>query len=74
MSNEADLGNEAAELFLNAAMAKQQSAGYKRLSPVGHCYFCDSPVTRGAIFCEGNECRDDWDREQRIRRIAGKWD
>jgi len=67
MSNEADQGNETAELFLAAALT-----GRKRmhLSPCGHCYYCDETVQRGVLFCSP-ECSADWEAEQKIKRIQG---
>lgn len=41
------------------------------LSPVGHCYYCDETVRSGVLFCS-SECREDWEKERRIKQIAGK--
>jgi len=67
MSDEADVGNDNAELFLAAALANRKRM---YLQACGHCYYCDETVQRGALFCS-SECRDDHQKEQRIRQIKG---
>lgn len=67
MADVIDEGNDNAELFLKSALSNRKVF---TLEPVGHCYYCDETVQRGVLFC-GAECRDDWQREQRIRRISG---
>lgn len=68
MSDIIDQGNENAELFLQSALSNRRAAS---LAPVGHCYYCDETVQRGVLFCSA-DCRDDWQREDRLRRISGK--
>ncbi len=40
------------------------------LLPVGYCHWCDSPVKASQLFCD-TECREDWESEQRMKRIGG---
>lgn len=40
------------------------------LLPVGYCHWCDSPVKASQLFCD-SECREDWESEQRMKRIGG---
>lgn len=37
----------------------------------GFCYYCDEVLRSPHIFCNA-ECRDDFEREQRLRTMAGK--
>lgn len=67
MADEIDRANEMAELNLAASLSVRRSS----LSPCGHCYYCDEPVRVGVLFCTA-DCRDDWQAEDKIRRIQGK--
>ena len=72
MSDEADVGNDNAELFLRAALNAQSKRHDAGLLPMMQCYYCLSPVGSSLLFCPGNECRDDYQCEQRIKRIKGQ--
>jgi hypothetical protein len=37
----------------------------------GFCYYCDETVHSPHIFCD-LDCRDDWEREKRLKQIAGR--
>lgn len=67
MPNEADYGNEAAEIFnqdaINAA-AKQ----HKPLPLTGFCHNCEEETA--AHFCS-KDCMDDYEYRQNIRRKQG---
>lgn len=67
MANEADYGNEAAEIFnqdaINAA-AKQ----HKPLPLTGACHNCEEETA--AHFCS-KDCMDDYEYRMRIRRKQG---
>lgn len=41
------------------------------LKPAGHCYYCDETIQRGVLFC-GSACAQDYEQEERIRRIIGQ--
>lgn len=41
------------------------------LPDIGACYFCDSPTADGHRFCDAG-CRDDYEREQKHKRIQGR--
>lgn len=62
MSDEADKGNEAAELFLRAALSKRQRAPGG--DAIGTCLNCGALCDAPARFCD-IECRDDYDRYAR---------
>lgn len=64
-----DNASEAAEMFLRIAMA---NVSHVTLKPTGRCYYCDSEVRAGLLFCPGGECSQDWEEERRRKEIAGK--
>lgn len=66
--DDVDRANENAEIYLTSALSNRRAVA---LRPIGYCYYCDTPVRVGVLFCAA-DCRDDWQREDRIRRIAGK--
>ena len=37
----------------------------------GYCYYCFERVHSPYLFCD-NDCRADWEREQRMKRIEGR--
>ena len=41
------------------------------LPATGACYWCGDDIAPGYLFCCG-DCRQDWDKAQRMRRITGK--
>ena len=66
MSDIIDDANERAAQFLAGAIASRPIV---TLMPTGVCYYC----TEGCgprLFCDA-ECRDAYDEEKRLRRIAG---
>ncbi len=67
MSDIADDGNECAELLLNVALANRV---HRALIPTGFCFFCNEP-SGSRLFCDAG-CRDDYQEEQRLKRIAGR--
>lgn len=71
MADEIDKANELAEIMLNAAIQNTKP----RMRPTGKCYFCGENLMRdirlGSLFC-GPECREDYETQERMRRINGK--
>lgn len=65
--DDADRASEVEDRTLRSALQARHAV----LSPCGYCFYCDAPVRAGVLFCEA-ACRDDWQREDRIRRISGK--
>ena len=45
-------------------------AAHRELLPVGSCYYCQSAVASGYLFCN-SECRDDWEQEKAARARSG---
>lgn len=47
---------------------------YSRQSPslprTGYCHWCGEAVRGDRLFCDA-DCRDDWERERRMRRANG---
>lgn len=67
--DEIDRAQEREEQHREAALAKAKGKG--KLKATGFCYYCDSDVPKGHTFC-GAECRDDYEKEQRMMQINGK--
>lgn len=59
-----DKAQENEQLFTELALknAKQQT-----LTANGRCHYCEETIDEGLRFCDV-DCRDDYDREQRILR------
>jgi len=55
------------ELSIAQARAKNQPIKF-----TGFCLSCNERLEIGR-FCSGGECKEDWEREQRMAGIAGKW-
>lgn len=63
--NEGDLGNKAADLFLEAAKYEHERRR-SRFYYTGLCWNCSEPLSEGA-FCKGGECQEDYLKRERIR-------
>lgn len=63
MADIADKGNEAAEVFLSAAL-KNARSGDTISTPTGECLWCADDLPPGRRWCD-SECRDLWQAEQR---------
>jgi len=40
----------------------------ERLPATGYCYYCSEEISASKRFCD-EYCRDDWDKEQSIRKM-----
>lgn len=69
MADIADDADRHVDYFLKEAFAKLRVA---TLAPTGLCHYCMSEVGVGALFCEGPDCRNDYDREQKLKKLHGK--
>jgi len=67
VSDIADKGNEAADLFLSAALRNRQNAAITApTSGIGICLNCHAEVEGERRWCNA-ECRDEWQAEQKRR-------
>ena len=55
---------------LHREMAIQEIRSKKRHPYTGHCLCCNELIPEGR-FCSA-ECREDWELEQKIKKIAGR--
>ena len=69
MSDIADVSDKHIETFINSAIAN--ASRKTQLHSDGHCAFCDEAVDIGLLFCD-RDCRDDYESQQRIRKINGE--
>jgi hypothetical protein len=65
--DEADAADLTQEQALTAALRRRHAT----LPAVGQCYSCAEPVADGARFCDA-DCRQDWERAERARRMNGR--
>jgi predicted nucleic acid-binding Zn ribbon protein len=75
MPDEADLGNEL--MLLQTELAIRENAARSAAAPASskHCLFCGADLVPGRTgvhsrWCD-EDCRDDWEREQRARNRTG---
>ena len=82
-----DIGDQATaleELNLRVALENQKLAALNQLKPrlvekkkngklvqVHTCLYCHEELEDGERFCD-SDCRDDWQKEQNMRKITGK--
>lgn len=62
-----DHANDQAEAMLEAQCKFRKPT----LKAKGACHYCDDALGLGKLFCN-TECRDDHEREQRIRAMQGR--
>lgn len=63
MSDEADKGNNTAELFLSIALKNAAGKKLDTGNKSGLCWYCDEPTGSERRFCN-RECAQEWEREQ----------
>ena len=68
MSDEADRASDREEL--DRANALRVRKPELHLNPMGCCYWCESDVRHGEVFCS-SDCHDDFRRDQSARERAG---
>lgn len=68
MSDEFDKASEAEELHREMAIKAIRAREHMKFS--GHCVYCNETIKQGS-FC-GAECREDYELEQKFKRITGK--
>jgi hypothetical protein len=66
-----DRAQQATEDLTNFSIANIRSAVGRTLLHSGYCYYCDENVHSPHLFCN-LDCRDDWEREQRLKALAGR--
>lgn len=72
MSDDLDRAQEASDMLTDASIRNIRNNTNRGLKPTGLCYYCESDVNSDKLFCNV-ECRQDFEQEQRLRKIAGKW-
>lgn len=62
--DDADIAGERAEQYHHEALVKSR----KPAGPVatGRCLFCDDHTADDQRWCAGTDCRDLWEKEQRL--------
>lgn len=65
--DEADRADQRIEEVISDGIARARR--YPSLIYTGMCYWCGGITGGGRLFCDA-DCRDDCEREQRMRRMA----
>ena len=68
MADEIDRANDHIEMELALLVRRRRAT----IHPVGFCYYCETRLREGLLFCPGPDCAADYEREQRIKRISGR--
>ena len=66
--DEMDLATDREEIARSAAQAARKPEGP---AYTGFCHHCTHPVPDPARWCCPG-CRDDWERNEKAKRLAGK--
>lgn len=69
MSDAADKASERMENWLEGNLAKVNER--PSLKPCGYCFACGETVLHHRLFCEGVECRDDYEARLQAQRRNG---
>lgn len=67
MADIVDLGNDRAEEILRDSIARVSMMA-RAPHFTGECAYCGAGLSHPKRFCD-SDCRDDWDREQRIKAL-----
>lgn len=70
MADAADIAGYHEETFHAALVAAVRRAAHMRIGRTGVCRYCSEPVSLERAFCDV-DCRDDHEREERIRALSG---
>jgi hypothetical protein len=49
----------------------REQAAHSRMVYSGFCYYCNSRIRQPLVFCDKG-CQEDYEHEQKMRRINGK--
>jgi len=69
--SEEDQAARASELFLDAALRRQQRAACKRASEPGVCTNCGSACLPQAVYCD-QACREDHEHRLALEQRQGR--
>lgn len=68
--DEFDRATEIEEAEREACVARAMNK--PGMQPTGCCRNCGAKLENDWLFCPGGECRDDFEKQQRMKRIRGK--
>jgi predicted nucleic acid-binding Zn ribbon protein len=69
--DKADTAQEQEDKLLEITLKNIREKVKRSLIPSGYCYYCQEEIPPPLIFCN-LECRDDYCKEQRLKRITGR--
>lgn len=68
--DDADRAQPNIEAAITDGMAKVRREMESHLPSTGFCYWCESPVSAGRVFCS-KECHTDFEHERQRRKDLG---
>lgn len=68
--DECDKASAVTEIDLQDAIERHNRTREPDLIPTGFCYWCESDIHPGHLFCDLS-CMEDWQRERDARRRNG---
>jgi hypothetical protein len=71
LSDAGDRAQQATEDLTSFTISNIRSNVGRTLLHSGYCYYCDEKVRSPHLFCD-LDCRDDWEREQKLKALAGR--
>jgi deferrochelatase/peroxidase EfeB len=66
-----DIAQQLIDDLTDRATARALQDKQRGLLFSGYCYYCYERTRSPHIFCD-NDCRTDWEREQKMNRIEGR--
>lgn len=68
--DKADIAQQIIDYLTEEAISQVLRNKEESLRFRGYCHYCYEPVAHPQRFCD-LDCRSDWDKEDRMRRING---
>lgn len=67
MADIIDQANDHVEMEMAFLLRRRRAT----IHPVGFCYYCETRIRDGLLFCD-TDCAVDYEKEQRIKSISGR--
>lgn len=71
MADDADRADKRIEQMIEEGMERARRHQARQLPYIGSCYWCESIVPPGRVFCS-KECSDDYDHMKQREKANGK--
>lgn len=73
MADDADRADDRVQNIIDGgiAIAQEKAKAARILRPCGTCYYCNSTINAGAVFCPDDDCDQDWHHEYQRKKDLG---